>query len=190
MRGALDLAFSMPATTDAIRQIVFITDGSVSNEAELVRLIHDRLNGARLFTVGIGSAPNAWFMREAAAAGRGSYTFIPQIERVSERMADLFRKLENPALVDLQLHWPDGAVATLAAALPSDVYAGDPLTVVAKLPKAPKGVLTLTGRTGGGTWTRQLALDTVDGQAGIAKLWARERIGELTRQKKHGGRCD
>jgi Ca-activated chloride channel family protein len=102
-------------------------------------------------------------------------------------MGDLFRKLENPALVDLQLHWPDGAVATLAAALPSDVYAGDPLTVVAKLPTAPKGVLTLTGRTGGGTWTRQLALDTVGDQAGIAKLWARERIGELTRQKNMGG---
>jgi Ca-activated chloride channel family protein len=116
MRTALELAFAMPPSRDALRQIVFVTDGSVSNEAELVRLIHQRLAGARLFTVGIGAAPNAYFMREAAAAGRGSYTFIPQIAHVRERMADLFRKLENPALVNLQLHWPDGATATLAAA--------------------------------------------------------------------------
>jgi len=187
MRSALDLAFSIPPAQDALRQIVFVTDGSVSNEADLVKLISAKIGGARLFTVGIGAAPNAYFMREAAAAGRGSYTFIPQIDQVADRMGDLFKKLENPALVDLQLHWPDGAVATLAASLPSDVYAGDPLTVAAKLPGLPKGVLTLTGRSGGGAWTRQLAINMVSGQPGVAKLWARERIGELSRQKNLGG---
>jgi Ca-activated chloride channel homolog len=187
MRSALDLAFSMPPAHDALRQIVFVTDGSVSNEADLVKLIGAKIGGARLFTVGIGAAPNAYFMREAAAAGRGSYTFIPQIEQVADRMSDLFEKLENPALVDLQLHWPDGAVATLAASLPRDVYAGDPLTVAAKLPSLPKGVLTLTGRSGGGVWTRQLTINMVSGQPGVAKLWARERIGELSRQQNLGG---
>jgi len=187
MRSALDLAFSIPPTVDALRQIVFVTDGSVSNEAELVKLISDRIGGARLFTVGIGGAPNAYFMREAAAAGRGSFTFIPQIEQVSERMGDVFRKLENPALVDLQLNWPGGAVASLASKLPSDVYAGDPLTVVAKLSSLPQGVLTLNGRSGGGAWTRQLPLKIVNDHSGIAKLWARERIAALARQKNLGG---
>ncbi|MEJ1960557.1 MAG: VWA domain-containing protein [Gammaproteobacteria bacterium] len=187
MRSALELAFSMPATPDALRQIVFVTDGSVSNEADLVKLIAARTGSARLFTVGIGAAPNAYFMREAAAAGRGSYTFIPQIGQVGERMGDLFRKLENPALVDLQLHWPKGVAATLAASLPSDVYAGDPLTIVAKLSSLPEGLLTLTGRSGGSAWTRQLPLRMVNNQSGVAKLWARERIGELSRQKNLGG---
>lgn len=187
MRSALELAFSMPPTLDALRQIVFVTDGSVSNEAELVKLIAARIGGARLFTVGIGGAPNAYFMREAAAAGRGSFTFIPQIDQVNERMSDVFRKLENPALVDLQLHWPAGAVATLASKLPSDVYAGDPLTVVAKLSSLPQGVITLSGRSGGGAWTRQLPLRIVNDRSGVAKLWARERIAELARQKNLGG---
>jgi Ca-activated chloride channel homolog len=187
MRSALDLAFSMPPTLDALRQIVFITDGSVSNEADLVQLIGSHIGGARLFTVGIGGAPNAWFMREAAAAGRGSFTFIPQIEQVNERMSDVFRKLESPALVDLTVNWPDGAAATLASKLPSDVYAGDPLTVVAKLSSVPKGLLTLSGRSGGGAWTRQLPLRVVSDRSGIAKLWARERIAQLTRQKNLGG---
>ncbi|MEJ0036492.1 MAG: marine proteobacterial sortase target protein [Gammaproteobacteria bacterium] len=187
MRSALELAFSMPPSMDALRQIVFVTDGSVSNEAELVRLIGTRIGAARLFTVGIGGAPNVYFMREAAAAGRGSFTFIPQIEQVNERMSDLFRKLENPALVDLRLYWPAGAVATLASGLPSDVYAGDPLTVVAKLSSLPQGVIALNGRSGGGAWTRQLPLRIVNDRSGIAKLWARERIAELARQKNLGG---
>jgi Ca-activated chloride channel family protein len=187
MRSALELAFSIPPTLDALRQIVFVTDGSVGNEAELVKLIGTRIGGARLFTVGIGGAPNAYFMREAAAAGRGSFTFIPQIDQVNERMSDVFRKLENPALVDLQLHWPAGAVATLAAKLPSDVYAGDPLTVVAKLSSLPQGVITLNGRSGGGSWMRQLPLRIVNDRSGVAKLWARERIAALARQKNLGG---
>jgi Ca-activated chloride channel family protein len=186
MKLALDLAFATPPAAESLRQIVFITDGSVSNEAELVKMIHERIAGARLFTVGIGAAPNTYFMREAAAAGRGSYTFIPNVNEVGARMQDLFRKLENPALVDLQLSWPGGAQAELATDLPRDVYSGDPLVVVARLADVTAGVLTLTGRGAGGAWTRQLKLDVVNDQAGIAKLWARERIGGLAREKSFG----
>lgn len=186
MRRALELAFSMPPTPGLLRQIVFITDGSVSNEAGLVAMIRERLGNARLFTVGIGPAPNAYFMREAAVAGRGSYTFIAQVDQVRERMQDLFRKLEQPALVDLSLRWPGGASAELAAGLPGDVYAGDPLVIAARLERTPRGMLTLTGRTGDGVWVRQLPLQVVDGQAGIAKLWARERIADLLRSRRFG----
>jgi Ca-activated chloride channel homolog len=186
MRLALDLAFAMPSSSEALRQIVFVTDGSVSNEAELVKTIHERIGDARLFTVGIGAAPNAYFMREAAAAGHGSYTFIPNVNEVRERMEDVFRKLESPALVDLQVFWPWLAQGELATSLPGDVYAGDPLVIAARLPQMPEGVLTLTGRSAGGAWTRQLKINVVGERSGIAKLWARERIGELSRQKNFG----
>jgi Ca-activated chloride channel family protein len=183
MRSALELAFSMPTVRHLLRQIVFITDGSVSNEAQLVAMIVNRIGEARLFTVGIGPAPNAWFMREAAAAGRGSHLFIADSSLVAERMADLFRKLESPALVDLALSWPEGVAAELASPLPGDLYAGDPLSVVARLPQLPRGTLTLSGRSGAGAWKTQVPLRAVDGEPGIAKLWARERIGALGRQK-------
>jgi Ca-activated chloride channel homolog len=186
MRRALDLAFAAAPATESLRQIVFVTDGSVSDEAELVKMIHERIGTTRLFTVGIGAAPNAYFMREAASAGHGSYTFIPNVSEVRERMEALFRKLENPALVDLQLFWPGGVHAELATDLPGDVYAGDPLVVVARMPSVPQGVITLTGRSAGGAWTRQLQMNVVSDRAGIAKLWARERIGELSRQKIFG----
>ena len=55
-----------------------------------MKLIHERIGGGRLFTVGIGADPNAYFMHAAAAAGRGSYTFIGNRAQVQERMGDLF----------------------------------------------------------------------------------------------------
>ena len=52
------------STDDArLRQVVFLTDGAVSNEADLFQLIAAMLGDSRLFTVGIGSAPNGFFMR-------------------------------------------------------------------------------------------------------------------------------
>ncbi len=48
-------------------------------------------------------------------------------------------------------------------------------------------MLTVSGRSNGAPWTRQLSIKIVDDQAGIAKLWGRERIGELARQRNFGG---
>ena len=185
MHAPLALALDATSPDGRLRQVVFITDGSVGNEAELIELVGDRLGDARLFTLGIGAAPNAWFLTEAAAVGRGSPTFIAATERVDERMADLFRKLERPALLDLELHWPDGAQLDLAAPLPLDLYAGDPLMVAIRLDgdTPPRG-LTLAGRDATGHWVRQVPIVALEGETGIAKLWARERIGALSRRKR------
>ena len=58
---------------EEVRQVVFITDGSIGNEDQLFAAIHDGLGRSRLFTVGIGSAPNAYFMTRAARQGRGVF---------------------------------------------------------------------------------------------------------------------
>jgi len=164
-----------------------MTDGSVGNEAELIALIHQKIGSARLFTVGIGAAPNAYFLEQAAAAGRGSYTFIAEREQVGSRMQDLFRKLERPALVDLKLLWPGNLTADLAAGMPGDLYAGDPLVIPARLPAAPSGLLTLSGRIRGEDWIHRIPITRVDEQSGLSKLWARERIADLSRQLQFGG---
>ena len=96
MRPALTRVLQGPVSETHLRQIVFITDGSVGNEAELVTLIERELGAARLFTVGIGSAPNGWFMRKAAEAGRGTSTTVSALHEVEERMERLVRKLEQP----------------------------------------------------------------------------------------------
>src|SRR6185312_4304271 len=82
MRAPLERAMSTLPSSGYLQQIVFITDGSVGNEAELIGLIHQEIGNGRLFTVGIGAAPNSYFLAQAAAAGRGSYTFIAERSQV------------------------------------------------------------------------------------------------------------
>jgi Ca-activated chloride channel family protein len=101
MRPALKRALRGDSEKGALRQIIFVTDGSVGNEEELFGLIEDQLGGSRLFTVGIGSAPNGWFMRKAAELGRGTYTYVSALHEVEERMDRLFRKLEQPQVTGI-----------------------------------------------------------------------------------------
>src|SRR6185312_12372703 len=84
MLPALQAALTDPTPNDTthVRQVIFLTDGDVGNEAELFAAIKSRLGRTRLFTVGIGSAPNMYFMSGAARNGRGTYTGIASIDEV------------------------------------------------------------------------------------------------------------
>ena len=64
---------------------MFITDGAVGNEAQLLAQIEKGLGNSRLFTVGIGPAPNSWFMKKAARFGRGTHTYINDVSEVGEK---------------------------------------------------------------------------------------------------------
>jgi len=167
-----------PEDTTRLRQMVFLTDGAVGNEAELFQEIADHRGRSRLFTVGIGSAPNSYFMRRAAELGRGTVTEIGAEAEVLARMSALFAKLEKPVMVGLKAAWPAGtSVEAWPDPLP-DLYAGEPVVLSAKI-ASRQGELHLEGSFDGKTWTATLKLaDAVQG-AGVAKLWARSKIASL-----------
>ena len=51
-----------PGDSKRLRQIVFLTDGAISNEGEMLAEIGARRGRSRVFMVGIGSAPNTYLM--------------------------------------------------------------------------------------------------------------------------------
>jgi len=181
MRPALSRALGSAPSEAHLRQVVFITDGSVGYEDELFSMIENRLGAARLFTVGIGSAPNSWFMRKAAEAGRGSYTFISALHEVQEKMDGLFRKLEQPQVTDIEIEWPSGANVDSFPSQVPDLYLGEPITVkVGASGEFRSGdFVRVSGNAIGGAWTADLPVNIAADSPGIAALWARARIGEL-----------
>ncbi len=181
MLPALALALDLPPSEEHLRQVVFITDGSVGYEDELFSMIKDRLGAARLFTVGIGSAPNSWFMRKAAEAGRGSYTFISALHEVREKMAGVFRKLEQPQITDIEVQWPSGVVVDSYPSTVPDLYLGEPVTVKASASGAMRkgDFIRISGNSVGGAWQVELTVSAALESPGIGAMWARARIGEL-----------
>lgn len=190
MAPALEAALAGTETGN-MKQIVFITDGSVGNESALFALIRNRLNGARLFPVGIGSAPNSYFMRKAAQFGRGTFTHIGRVEDVEEKMGALFDKIESPVVADITVQWPGDA--EMYPAVTPDLYLGEPLLVTAKLPEGINAgdTLVISGKTQGQPWRRELLLQQAAAQADdksgiVATQWARQKISALLDEKIAG----
>ncbi len=177
MLGALQQVLPRPIPKGYVRQVVFITDGAVNNERELFGYIEKTLGEARLFTIGIGTAPNVHFMRNAAQFGRGTFTFIDSPRQVRSKMQALFQKLSKPALTDLQVNWNAPKVETWPKRIP-DLYYGEPMIVTAKLPRAVPSVQA-QGKRGALSWKMQAPIDEKRQHPGVAKLWAREKIKGL-----------
>jgi Ca-activated chloride channel family protein len=188
MRPALSLALDSPRSEEHLRQVVFITDGSVGYEDELFSMIEDKLGAARLFTVGIGSAPNSWFMRKAAEAGRGTFTFVSALHEVREKMDSLFRKLEQPQVIDIDVQWPSGVITESFPKTVPDLYLGEPVTVKVAVSGEfrPGDGVRISGNSIGGGWTVDLPVNVASDSPGIAALWARSRIAELVDIERRG----
>ncbi len=177
MKQALAAALAPDAAPGYARQVFFLTDGAVGNEHELLKLVREKLGDRRLYTIAIGPAPNAWFIRKAAQFGRGTSTFIGDVKEVREKMTALFEKLERPALTDLSITWPVGA-EVYPHKLP-DLYAGEPIVVSAAFSGSPT-TLSVIGRQGSKAWGQLLPLGAGRPANGIGALWARERISTLS----------
>lgn len=185
MAAALNLALDGSERPQHVRQVIFLTDGAVGNEEHLFGLIRARLGGSRLFTVGIGSAPNSHFMTKAAQLGRGTFTYIGRIDEVRSRMDELFAKLETPVLKGVQAHWPDGAEVEAWPARVPDLYAGEPLVLVARLHRLD-GELRLVGERNGTAWEARVPLQRNAGAAGLGSAWAREKVAVLMDSLREG----
>lgn len=187
MASALDISLPGPshsAASGSLQQIIFITDGAVGNEANLMAMIKQNLGNARLFTVGIGSAPNSYFMEEAAYFGRGTYMNITMNDDVHTAMATLFSKIESPQITDIALKWPtkdDQKAPVMAAEKIADLYAGEPIILAARAESFPQGDLVITGNMAGEPWSMAVPLKAGGEGVGVSKLWARRMIGAVNR---------
>ena len=144
---------------EIVRQIVFITDGAVGYEDSVFSEIAGIIGDSRLFTVGIGQAPNGYFMKQAAISGRGTYTFIAEPAQVGTAMQELFKKLENPVMKDLKIEWM-GDTGELAVEKLRDLHAGEPLVFSARLGKATQG-FKVSGLLGNERWQSQVLFSSL-----------------------------
>jgi Ca-activated chloride channel homolog len=175
MKAALSDA--TPTDKNFLRQIVFITDGSIGNEQELFDTIAKGRGRTRVFMVGIGSAPNTFLMTRAAELGRGTFTQIGEGTQVIDRMKELFGKIGNPVITDLKAQL-FGSTAQLTPHDLPDLYQGEPVMVMADS-NTLSGVLKITGMIGETPWEVKLPLINAAKGTGISKLWARRKIAEL-----------
>jgi Ca-activated chloride channel homolog len=182
MASALHAALDNQSNSGYLRQVIFLTDGSIGNEQALFEIIQNKLGKSRLFTIGIGSAPNSHFMQRAADFGRGTHTYIGKLDEVQTRMQALFEKIENPVLKDIAIDWMETDMEIWPNKI-TDLYQGEPLLITAKTQHA-LGEIKITGQVAGEIWSSSLKLNGGQNREGVSTLWARNKIASLMQQKR------
>ena len=191
MAGALQEAFSNDSADGYVRQIIFITDGSVGNEDSLFSLIEKKKGKSRLFTVGIGAAPNSHFMQKAAESGQGTFTYISTQSDIKKGISDLFFKLKNPIMTNINITFDNISSVRDMEIFPKkipDLYAGEPLIITAKLSSnAVKGghSLSIDGSLNNQIFKQRVRIDTNKNSKSISRLWARKKLDGLYEKERN-----
>lgn len=181
--SALQQAMNMPASQDASRSIVVITDGYISAESDVFDYIRGNLGNANIFSFGIGSSVNRYLVEGIAKAGMGE-PFIVTSEAEAESTAVRFREyIQSPVLTDVSVHAVGFEVYDVQPGSLPDLFARRPVIVFGKWRGDIAGTFELSGRTGHGKYSQSLDVSSVqadEGNRALRYLWARSKIGELS----------
>src|SRR5262249_39670619 len=88
---------------DRIREVDVRTDGFIGNDDEIVGAAKGALGKSRLFTVGIGSAPNRALLGRLAQVGRGFASYLNLTESADDLASSIVERAGHPYLTDVSI---------------------------------------------------------------------------------------
>lgn len=185
---ALNLVLRIPAKKGILRQIVFLTDGAVGNEDQMLQQLSRDLGGARTFMIGIGPSINRYLIDEMAKAGRGAARFITSNEDIEEEILDFANQISFPVLSDLSIDCEGGQIAFIYPTPLPDLYRGQILSIIGRFYTSGVAQIMLTGNIGEGRLEKAVRVDLpeVSEEHGVIEtLWARRRIDALLSQQRN-----
>ncbi len=178
-------AVGYPADPERMRFVIFLTDGYIGNEAEILGELQTTLGeNTRLFSVGVGSSPNRYLIEGLAEEGRGAAYYVGLNEDPVSAVTAVYEKLNNPYLVNIDIDWGRLDVTEVYPARIPDLFAGQPLVVVGRYDEPGRGRVVVSGTVAGEPWRQRLEVELPRREPDndvIATLWARRKIHELSR---------
>ena len=184
---ALRRIAELPKAPDVSRSVIVVTDGYVTVENEVFRLVRKNLGQSNVFAFGIGTSVNRHLIEGIARAGQGEAFVVTRPEDAAVQAERLRQMIESPVLTQVKAHLEGlDAYDTLPAQLP-DVLGGRPVVVFGKFRGTPQAgaKLVVEGRSAEGAYRAEASAEGRDdsGMSALRYLWARERIAMLTDQE-------
>jgi len=173
-------ALARRADPERLRVVLFLTDGFLGDEGEVLAELAQRRGDARLFVLGLGSPKNHHVLESIARIGRGAALQVGPDERwvIAERLQE---HIGVPVWTDLEIDWGPLAIADVVPAALPDLFAGQPVVVYGRFTGDVTGAATLKGKHGGVAIEVPIALDVREAptSAGLRAMWVRHEIDAL-----------
>jgi Ca-activated chloride channel family protein len=180
----LTALLELPRDPQRDRRVLVLTDGQVSNEADVLALARKHVEHTRIFAFGIGAGVSEYLVRGMARASRGAADLIYPGERIEPKVLRMFGRVRTPVLDDVRVDYGGLAVEQAPRRTPP-LFVGDVLTVFARIESGTSDRVELVA----GELRLSVELDLERAEAGgpIPTLWARECIRELDDLDTRGG---
>lgn len=176
--------FPDPPDAGRERILLFVTDGQVGNEDQLLRQVQQHARHCRIFAVGIDRAVNASLLERLASYGGGYFELVESEDRLDEVLRAVHRRLGAPLLTDIHLEpaLEDMAPDTV------DLFPGVPVRLGGRLGDPLPAQVAVTARTADGQPFRQVLTPMETPDNAVRTLWARARVLDLEHRFAAGPR--
>ena len=94
------------------RQVFVLTDGQVSNTAEVIKLVETNKQTNRVFSLGLGESVSHNLVEGIARAGRGTAQFVANGEEMAGKVMKQLKEAIQPALTNVKVDWGYSASAS------------------------------------------------------------------------------
>lgn len=165
--------------------ILLFTDGQVGNEKEIINQVRRNIGGNRLFTFGIDTAVNSYFMNQLAEAGGGLAEFVYPGERIEDKVIRQFFRINSPLIRDVTVTWRGVQQMDVYPADIAVLFDQEPLALVGKYSGKLGGSVTVCGKFNNEELRVEmdlmhLALQKESGF--LRKLWGKKKIEQLEKE--------
>jgi Ca-activated chloride channel family protein len=174
-----------------LRIVAFLTDGFIGDEDEILGLVQEKLGASRIFSFGVGSAVNRYLLEELATIGRGAAQIVRPDEDTTAAVEQFTARIAQPVLTDVSIDWHGLAVKDVTPAGIPDLFVGQPIVLSGHYSGPGSAKVTVHGRAAGRevSFEVPVALPALEPlHAAVPDVWARARIGELSRKQLRGER--
>ncbi len=188
--AGIHAALSAAGDPERLRYVVFMTDGYIGNEAEVLGLTQRELGSARVFGFGVGSSVNRYLLSEVSIAGRGAAEFLRPNEDATSMVERFYERIGRPYLVDVALDWGAAGVRETFPSPVPDLSAFQPLVVYGRYNEPGRRSLRVRGRLGRRPFEQTISIDlpaVEPAHEAVSRLWAREKIATLERAMHRNG---
>ena len=192
--GALDAALEGSTESGRLGLVLFVTDGEPTvgerNPDAIASRVARQRGNRRIFSFGVGADLNAALVERLAVEGRGTAHFVRPDESVERVVSVVASRLTSPVVTDVRVSTEGVRLIKRHPTDAADIFAGQDYVMLARYDGNGPSRIRFEGQTADGpvSWSSRVAFPSSSRENSfIARLWATQRVGYLSAEKRKNG---
>lgn len=192
--GALNVALEGSAAAGRLGLVLFVTDGAPTvgerNPDAIASRVARQRGKRRIFSFGVGADLNASLVERLAIEGKGTAHFVRPDESVERVVSVVASRLTSPVVTDVRVSADGVRLVKRHPTDAADIFAGQDYVMLARYDGSGGSRIRFDGQTADGpvSWSTRVAFPSNSRENSfIARLWATQRVGYLSAEKRKNG---